>query len=1396
MINNTTPSYEGVGKEDRITVDVVNLRYKPLSQVAQSIREVAVSNLPESANRFLENIFHSEVSAKIENVSFRADPRQLTAVLAKEPAERNTIMELLAGRRLYGEFDGDIFLHGLSRISDEKSSPSAFVSRSANEAYTPGLTYFEMLTYSARLRMSINESGGDARNRVYQRVMQMLDMMELIWCKDRLITERPTMRGSIGGELRRLSIAVELINLPPVLIFDDPISDLDALVAHKVVECLVKFTEKGHTVVSSFAKPPGQVFNQFHKVVLISQGRSIYASSVRDIPEYFTVSPLDYVMNEEVEVVDFLMDVADGVERPRAARYPIQPDVLQSKFESSRYFERTELGEDVYSVLPKESVSGYGYPQFLRDTWKRRLAGKTWIIFERAFYVKLKEYEVLKKSLKAGVGLGLFMGYFMWNMGQWGDYCLSLIGFPYNEVSTLAACLFIVAFILYGQQIINVHIICQKLNAFRNERAARCCPTLGFVLATILAEVIFVTFFALLFSNIVYWMSSLNSGLDNYVYIEGVHVLSAYLGLTTTFTFAAIIRREILVRDFFLITVMMMTLTSGFMFPIPLMRDDIIDISQVNPIRWVLEASLVWKFKDYPDGDRFLKMYEFQNFDKETIWPIFLHFFIFDFCLIFLAMIPRPVTLHRTVQGSRQKSVRDSTDRRYEERHSEPVKPQLFNRETSITAKRALTSHSSQQSKTDVNAEKAPERGPNVNFRRLSYRVPDRRSPLGYKTVLHPMTGQFDWGKLSVIMGAEGAGKSSLLHILGGQHVGTASNIGGQIFFDENLVDEQLLPWQRCAFVESLDEHLRDLSVKEVITYSMKLRCLDVASMKFVDANVQSALELLHLTDVCGTRTKLLTKGQLRRLTIAEEIVHGPNLIMLDEPITGLDERDASVIMTGAIRELVNQDRTVVATMHQPSAAVFGLCDTLLLLSKGRLVYMGKAQDAVSFFIESPTLQFDCHEYANPADFIYDVSGCLIQNVKGEYVDAPVLENFYKGSDHCERYETLSRAIPFLSNSIGSEVGNPVFAQQSVRTRKDSDGNVTMEGISEDVSSSTGNRLASLSVAQSVDEGSNSRRPQSQAGRCFGGMFLGLYLPFMSFWNSVKNMSISMQFVRMYILLERAFFTIMKREKMLIGTTVLHICMAISFCIVVGDAGPEANVVTPVAVFGCLMLILATLQYVFFLFNNHKVFLREHNRGLYSVLHNWLITDLPLLGIRSGQAMIYAVIVHQWIDFQDGEIAEYFYLMTWLSAMTATFLVETIVHILPDIRHAYSFIPGMSIMLFLFSGMIFKPDTLPNWMQPWLPSVSVIRWMAQGIVINEFGTNDDIFPVTPTGFSLWDNYLSIFGWGGKTKWYCLRIMLLNMGIYRVVHLLVSMFTVTVQKGKRGLRKNVTEDRMY
>ena len=127
-------------------------------------------------------------------------------------------------------------------------------------------------------------------------------------------------------------------------------------------------------------------------------------------------------------------------------------------------------------------------------------------------------------------------------------------------------------------------------------------------------------------------------------------------------------------------------------------------------------------------------------------------------------------------------------------------------------------------------------------------------------------------------------------------------------------------------------------------------------------------------------KTKKLSAGCRRRLSIAEEVVCGPTLIFVDEPTTNLDVRETSIIVTGVLRELVNQDRTVVCTMHQPSAAAFDVVDTLVLLSKGHMIYMGPADKAVKFFVHSPSLSFSMQNYKSAADFLSDVSGCLIRN--------------------------------------------------------------------------------------------------------------------------------------------------------------------------------------------------------------------------------------------------------------------------------------------------------------------------------------------------------------------------------------------------------------------------------
>jgi hypothetical protein len=162
-------------------------------------------------------------------------------------------------------------------------------------------------------------------------------------------------------------------------------------------------------------------------------------------------------------------------------------------------------------------------------------------------------------------------------------------------------------------------------------------------------------------------------------------------------------------------------------------------------------------------------------------------------------------------------------------------------------------------------------------------------------------------------------------------------------------------------------------------------------------------------------------------------------------------------------------------------------------------------------------------------------------------------------------------------------------------------------------------------------------------------------------------------------------------------------------------------------------------------------------------------------------------------------IEEYFYLMTWLTAMAAMILTEAIVFLLPDVRTAYSVIPSVSFFFFFFSGIIVKPGVLAAWLAPWLPSVSVIRWIAQGLTLNEFDTNDDAFPDIPGpngGYSSWEGFLNLFGWGGKSKWLCTSYLLYNIAGFRIVQLLASVYLVMSQRGRRGLRKGISEDRMY
>jgi hypothetical protein len=159
-----------------------------------------------------------------------------------------------------------------------------------------------------------------------------------------------------------------------------------------------------------------------------------------------------------------------------------------------------------------------------------------------------------------------------------------------------------------------------------------------------------------------------------------------------------------------------------------------------------------------------------------------------------------------------------------------------------------------------------------------------------------------------------------------------------------------------------------------------------------------------------------------------------------------------------------------------------------------------------------------------------------------------------------------------------------------------------------------------------------------------------------------------------------------------------------------------------------------------------------------------------------------------YITFVITDTLSFYLQMTMVLVVTAATVGESVISLSPDLRSVYSLIPASGFVFFFFSGLIIKSNTLPEWTQPWMPSFSVIRWAMQGMAINRLpGTLPEV--TTPFGsLSLYSLIMSSLGWGGKTKNYCMNVVLLNFGIYRMLTYAALSYRSMAQTGKRTLLK--------
>jgi ABC-type multidrug transport system ATPase subunit/pSer/pThr/pTyr-binding forkhead associated (FHA) protein len=196
------------------------------------------------------------------------------------------------------------------------------------------------------------------------------------------------------------------------------------------------------------------------------------------------------------------------------------------------------------------------------------------------------------------------------------------------------------------------------------------------------------------------------------------------------------------------------------------------------------------------------------------------------------------------------------------------------------------------------------------------------------------------------LLGPSGSGKSTLLSILSGR---TAADGGAVLLNGKDLYANFEALKQDIAVVPQKDVLHESLALGDALWYTAKLRLPPDTSAGEIENALGEMLETVDLTPRRATIIRHLSGGQVKRASLANEILCKPSLLFLDEVTSGLDEQTDREVMN-LFRALADAGKTVVCITHS-LANVERTCHLVVILTPGgKLAFVGKPSEALAYF--------------------------------------------------------------------------------------------------------------------------------------------------------------------------------------------------------------------------------------------------------------------------------------------------------------------------------------------------------------------------------------------------------------------------------------------------------------
>ncbi|TYH75719.1 hypothetical protein ES332_D04G039400v1 [Gossypium tomentosum] len=307
-------------KKQGCEIEAVGINYKIYRQKRQNPFKIFKKNQQEVADQELKQQQPSSqfqdacpgIRHVLKDVNCKAKPWEILAIVGPSGAGKSSLLEILAGK--FTPQSGSILVNQSPIDKAQFRKISGYVTQADN--LFPLLTVEETLMFSAKLRLRLPQAQLSSR---VKSLIQELGLEHVAMA--RVGDDR--VRGISGGERRRVSIGVDVIHDPKVLILDEPTSGLDSTSALQIIDMLKVMAEtRGRTIILSIHQPGFRIVKLFSSMLLMADGSVLHHGTVDQLGANLRGMGLQLPLH--VNIVEFAIESIETIQQQRKGQLQVQ----------------------------------------------------------------------------------------------------------------------------------------------------------------------------------------------------------------------------------------------------------------------------------------------------------------------------------------------------------------------------------------------------------------------------------------------------------------------------------------------------------------------------------------------------------------------------------------------------------------------------------------------------------------------------------------------------------------------------------------------------------------------------------------------------------------------------------------------------------------------------------------------------------------------------------------------------------------------------------------------------------------------------------------------------------------------------------------------------------------